>query len=69
MVQMAVGQEDTIQAPEPEPTAQQLALCTLAAVNEETVLLVQDHRRRQPTMDRRCGGRGTQENKLKHGII
>jgi hypothetical protein len=50
MVQMSVRQQDAIKPAEAKPTAQQLPLCALTAVDEKAILFVEHHRGRQPTM-------------------
>ena len=53
VVEMAVGQEDLVQAAEAEPAAEQLALRALAAIYQEPILPVQDHSGWQSTPDGR----------------
>jgi len=69
MVQVAVGEEDCIQAAKAQAAAQQLTLGALAAVDEKAILAVHHHRRRQAAPQRGCRGRRTKKDKFEHGRI
>ncbi|MEZ4555836.1 MAG: hypothetical protein R2854_05180 [Caldilineaceae bacterium] len=65
VVQMAVGEQDFVQAAEAEAAAQQLPLGAFAAVDHEAVFVVHDNGRRQPALDRRCRRRCAEEDEFK----
>jgi hypothetical protein len=67
MIQVTMGDQDSVQPLKADATAQDLALSSLTAVDHETALAVQDDLGGKPTVGR--GGRsgGAKEQDLKHG--
>jgi len=67
MIQVTMGDQDSVQPLETDATAQDLALSSLTAVDHKTGFAVQDDMGGKPAMGR--GGRGgsAKEKDLKHG--
>ena len=66
VVDMGVGEKHAIEAAQPEPALQQLALGALAAVHQEPPPPVQDDERGQPALDGGHARGGAKEHDLEH---
>jgi hypothetical protein len=66
VVQVAVGEENLVEATEAQAGAQQLALRALAAVDHEAVFVGHHQRRREAALHRRRGSRCTEKDEFKH---
>jgi len=53
---MSMGDQDAVQALEPDPGLQDLALSAFAAIHEEAVFVVHNHLGGQVAAGRRCRG-------------
>ena len=69
MVQVAVGEKDPVQPAETQAAPQQLALRALAAVDQEAMVLVQHHRRRQAAVNGWRRGRSPEKDQLEQGNL
>ena len=66
MVEMPVRQQDVVQPLEANAAAQELPLGAFAAIDQEAVFAVNQHRCRQPTLCRRSGGGGAEKDQFEH---
>jgi len=66
VIQVAVREQDTVQALEADAALEQLALRAFAAVYQKAILPGQDDLGRQPAQDRRRGRGSPQKDQLEH---
>ena len=66
MIKVPMGQQHPSQPSEPKATAQDLTLRPLSTVNEEPLIAVEHHLRRQATLDRRCRRGSSQKDQFEH---
>jgi len=66
VIQMAMGEQHTVETAEAQAAPQDLALRPLATVDEKALVAMQHHLCRQPPLDRGGRGCGAQEYQFKH---
>ncbi len=66
MVKVSMGDEDMLQVLEANAGLQDLALCALAAIDQEAKLVVLDHLGREPAFGGGSGGGCAEEDYFKH---
>ncbi len=61
-----MGEQDAVEAFEADTAAQNLALCTFAAIDQEAVFTCQNDLGGQAAMNRRRGGGCSEKDDFKH---